>query len=80
MDRLSWSVGGGGFDLADDRRGFIEFDDDLVGDLSAMNLDFPWEVECDAHSFAFDRRDANNADGVLRVADDDFFAFSSCDY
>lgn len=72
----------GGFDGADDgggEFGFVGFDDDLLGDFAAVDFDVSWEVEGDADAFALDGRDADHADGVLGVADDDFFAFTSCD-
>lgn len=45
-----------------------------------MDLDFSWEVECDSYALSLDGSDTDNAYRVLWVADDDFFAFSSCDY
>jgi len=63
-------------DLADDR-GFLR--DDLVRDLAAMDLDLAREVERDAYAVALDARDADYADGVVRIADDDLFTLASCD-
>ena len=74
-----WLVGDSGLDFADDGGGVVDLDDDLVGDLSAMDFYISWEVESDAYAFAFYGCDAHDTDGVLWVADDDFFAFSSCD-
>ncbi len=45
-----------------------------------MYFDISGEVESDSYAFAFDGCDAYDADGVLRIADDDLFAFSSCDH
>ncbi len=44
-----------------------------------MNRDLTRELKGDAYTIAFDRRDPNNTDGVVRVSDDNFFAFPARD-
>lgn len=73
---LSEGAGGGGLDGADDVGGFLN---DLVGDLAAVDFDIAGEVEGHTDAFAFDGCDAHDPDGVSRIADDDFLAFTSCD-
>src|SRR5690606_8284192 len=52
--------------------------DDLVGDLAPVDVDAAREVERDTNPVSLDRRDADDADGVVRVADDDLLPFASC--
>src|SRR5690606_13592109 len=54
--------------------------DDLVGDLAPVDVDAAREVERDTNPVSLDRRDADDADGVVRVADDDLLPFASCDH
>lgn len=69
----------GWFDLSDDSRSIIDLNNDLISNLAPMDLNVAREVECHADTFALDTRNADNADRVLGVPDDDFFTFSTCD-
>ena len=65
-----------GLDRSHDFRRLL---DDLVGDLAPINLNFTWEVESHANTITLDRGDANDAEWILRVADDDLLTFPPCD-
>jgi len=67
----------GGLDPADD---IVGSGVDLVCDFPAMDIHIAWEIESDPDPLASNRGDADNADRVARVADDDFLAFSSGNY
>ncbi len=68
------------FDLADDiGESFLGLGDNLDGDLSPMDFDIPREIECDAHPFAFDRGNTDDADRILWISDHHFFTFSTRD-
>ncbi len=68
------------FDLADDiGESFLGFGDNLNGDLSPMDFDIPGEIECDAHSLAFDRGNTDDTDRILWISDHHFFTFSTRD-
>lgn len=69
----------GGLDLADDGGLFVALDHDLIRDLTPMDLDVTREIKGDTNTLALDACDADNADRVLGVPDDDFFTFSACD-
>src|SRR5690606_3696467 len=49
----------------------------LVGQLAAVDLHLAREIEGEADLVALDVDDADNPQGLLGVADDDFFADSS---
>lgn len=68
-------------DLTDDiNRAADAFIDDLIGDLTTVNLDLARKLESDAHPFALHRSDSHDSDRVLRVTDDDLFTLTTSDY
>jgi|GEM_PF-2438423 len=62
------------FDRADDLRCLRE---DLVSDLSPIDLNFPREVKGDTHAIALHRCDSNNPDWVLRITYYHLFTFTT---
>ena len=68
----------GGTNLAGDRGGLF-IGHDLVGDLAAVNIDFPRKLEGQPDSISLDDGDAHDPKRGRGGSDHDFFAFTSGD-